>query len=267
MWNTLLLSLGAASFAPAATANPVVDPAPFVSQDDPKDLPDKREEVENLIDELKGHAKEKGKEDLQAIAVIDRMTQEFEKSGLKDRGSIAKEIGNLLKQRRKEIDGVLDNKLFLAAAEALSQMGPESVKILQSWIGHKSHKKDLDLQATLIRSLGKTKDEKGVKTLLDILSHHEAVLQAAAGDALGNYAHLDQKERKDIFKDILQTLTGVYNAMQGDGQNIIARERYDVIAAPMITTLQVLSGHDERQPNGWTRWWNKNKKANWDKED
>ncbi|MDA1266970.1 MAG: HEAT repeat domain-containing protein [Planctomycetota bacterium] len=267
MLNTLLLTLGAISTAPAPA--PVSLPAATVvlTQDDPKDLPDKRDEVKELVGTMKDHVKQRGKEDVEAIVVIDKLLGEFEKSGLKDRALIAKEVGSCLKENRKEIDGVLDNKLFLAAGTALGDMGPESVKILTSWIGHKSHKKDLDLQATLIRSLGKTKDEKGVKPLLDLLSHHEALIQAAAAEALGNFVHLKEKERKVIFEDILQILTGVYNTWQADSQDIIARERYDVIAASMVTTLQVLSGHDERQPPEWRRWWNKNKNENWDKDE
>lgn len=262
MLNTIILTLGAA--APAPVHAPA--PAPWV-QDDPKDLPDKRDEVKELVATLKGHAKKRGKEDAEAIATLKLLEAEFAKSGLKDRATIAKEVGNVLKEKRKEIDRVIDNKLFLEAATALGSMGPESSKGLQSWIGHKSHKKDVELQERLILSLGKTKDEKAVKSLLDLLSHHEARVQGAAGTALGNYGHLDQKARKDIFEEVLQTLTGVYNQTQGDTQDIIARERYDVIAAPMTTTLQVLSKHDERKPPEWRRWWNKNKKVDWDKGD
>jgi len=261
MLNTLLLTLGTAAPAHAAP----VEPAPYV-QDDPKDLPDKRPEVKELVSTLKDHVKKRGKEDAEAIAVLAKLETEFGRSGLKDRASIAKEVGNVLKEKRKEIEGVLDNKLFLAAASALGSMGPESAKVLQGWIGHKNHKKDIDLQERLILALGATKDGKVVKELLDLLSHHEARIQGAAGTALGNYAHADQKVRKEIFKEVLQALTGVYNQSQGDSQDIIARERYDVIAAPMKTTLQVLSRHDELDPPAWRRWWNKNKKEDWDRE-
>jgi hypothetical protein len=261
MLNTLLLTLGS-----AALHSPTLpDPLPLV-QDDPKDLPDKRPEVKELVGTLKDHAKKRGKEDAEAIATVKQLEAEFGKSGLKDRATIAKDVGNVLKEKRKEVDGVTDNKLFLQCATALGSMGPESSKVLQSWIGHKNHKKDVELQERLILALGKTKDEKAVKALLDLLSHHEARIQGAAGTALGNYAHLDQKVRKDIFEEVLKALTGVYNRMQGDTQDIIARERYDVIAAPMTTTLQVLSKHDERKPPDWRHWWNKNKKADWDKE-
>ena len=58
----------------------------------------------------------------------------------------------------------------------------------------------------------------------------------------------------------------VSNAKDADLTDRIARERYDVIAAPMITTLQALSGADVRDPNEWRTWWNKNKKKNWDEQ-
>ena len=36
------------------------------------------------------------------------------------------------------------------------------------------------------------------------------------------------------------------------------------IAAPIITSLAKLSKHDERDPDKWQNWWNKNKRADWD---
>jgi hypothetical protein len=247
----------------------VRSPAPVlvVQDDDEEEKPDKRPEVKELLERLKGHAGKRGKEDQQAIEIIDELTQEFEQSGLKDRAAIAKGIGATLKQKRQEKDGVRDNKLYLAAATALGLMGPESVKPLTGWIGHKTHRKDLPLQRILILSLGKTKVEKSVDTLIKLLSNKDATVQAATAEALANYDGSDYKVRKDIFKEVLQALMGVHNRVKADVNDRIAQERYDVIAAPMITTLQVLSGHDERQPDSWQRWWNKNKKRNWDKED
>jgi HEAT repeat protein len=266
MLETLLLTIGIATPAPQFEAAPAPIPPLFSSQDDPKDLPDKRDEVKALVSKLKGHAKARGRQDNEAISVIDELVGEFENSGLKDRATIAKEIGNTLREKRKEVDGVIDNKLFIASAVALGRMGPESVKVIDGWIGQKTHKKDIELQAVLIRSLGMTKSPGGVKTLQGLLKHHEARIQAAAAEALGNFGEIELKVRKDIFKEVLQVLTSVRNRLDADLNDLIARERYDVIAAPMITTLQVLSGHDERDPTAWQRWWNKNKKKDWDKE-
>lgn len=266
--------------APGTHATQGIAPAPAVrspvpalveflalQDDDEDEKPDKREEVKELLGRLKGHAGKRGKQDQQAIEVIDELLAEFEKSGLKDRAAIAKGIGATLKQKRQETDGVRDNKLYVASATALGRMGPESVKPITGWIGHKTHRKDLPLQRVLILSLGKTRFEKSVDTLIDLLDNKDAMVQASAAEALANFDGSDQKVRKDAFKEVLQALMGVHNRVQADVNDTIARERYDVIAAPMITTLQVLSGHDERRPNDWQRWWNKNKKRNWDKED
>ncbi|MDE0915002.1 MAG: hypothetical protein OSB57_07460, partial [Planctomycetota bacterium] len=108
---------------------------------------------------------------------------------------------------------------------------------------------------------------KSVKTLTDLITDRSSTVQGAAAEALGNFVHLKSKDRKEIFEEILKTLTSVRNSVDSDPLDTISRQRYDAIAAPMITTLQDLSGHDERKPSEWRRWWNKNKKKDWDKED
>ena len=42
-----------------------------------------------------------------------------------------------------------------------------------------------------------------------------------------------------------------------------ARDRYDTIASPIITSLTRLSKHDERDPDKWQNWWNKNFNLDW----
>lgn len=250
----------------AAIPTPVCAPAPIV-QDDDEELPDKRPEVKELLVTLKDHAGARGKEDTEAVAVIDKLFQEFPQSGKKDRASIVAGLGKCFSQKRKELEGgIKDNKLFIAAAVALGEMGPESVKVLEKWIGDKRHRKDLALQQRLIRALGKTKNTKAVKTLLGLLDDKEDVLVGCTAEALGEYGEAPQKLRKEIFNELLKILM-TNRALMKDPNNITARDRYDVVAAPIITTLQALSGHDERNPDHWQRWWNKNKKGDWDAED
>ena len=144
-------------------------------------------------------------------------------------------------------------------------MGPESVKDLSNWIDHKSFLKDTDTRRALIIALGMTKSDKAVDPLVDLLTNHAPQVQAAAAEALGQFDFLKQKERKAVFKKILDVLTQVKNAIAVDQVDPIERDRYDTIAAPMLTTLQLLSGHDARDPLVFRRWWNDNKKKNWDK--
>lgn len=251
--------------APSLAAAPLAivalqEPAPSAN-------PDKRPEVEKLVDKLDGHIKKEGKEDQDAVGVIDSMLQEFPKCGPKDRQSIVKVLSKCFEQRRMVPEGQApNNKLYLGAAVALGQMGPESVDVLTTWIGAKNLKKDLAVQHRLILSLGKTKDKKGLKVLKDLLNHKENSLISASAEAIGEFAAADLETRKDVFEALLKTLMESKGFKDTNPDNTIARDKYDVIAAPIITSLGKLSKHEEREPEKWQTWWNKNKKADWDKD-
>jgi len=241
---------------PLVLAAPVQDPA---------DKPDKRPEVADLVKRLKEHAGREGKEDRDAVGVIDLLNQEFGNSGPKDRESIVKGLSRCFEERRVQRgEEAPDNMLYMAAAVALGGMGPESVKPLISWIGHKNHRKDLALQSRLILSLGKTRDKDAVKTLTSSLNDKTPSLVSAAAEALGEFAGAELELRKSIFESLLKTLMSAQGAKDADVNDNIARERYDVVAAPIITSLSKLSKHDERVPNNWLTWWNKNKRLDWD---
>ncbi len=260
--------------APLFACPPALDPLPAPVLQDEEDeeggeIKDKRPEIKALIDEMKAHTKKRGEEDEQAIGVLDKLYQEFPQSGPKDRKAIVDALAACFKLKRtKELqEGVPDDRLYMAAAVAMKDMGPESVKPLIGLIGHKSHKKNLRLQSQIILSLGKTEHLDGVKPLIDLLKHKDAELQAAAAQALGYHAEAELKQRKKMFEALLKTLMTWKGAMDGDPENISSRDRYYAIAAPIISSLGSLSGHDERDPEEWQRWWNKNKKADWDAED
>ncbi|MEM9379921.1 MAG: HEAT repeat domain-containing protein [Planctomycetota bacterium] len=266
MLPSLALALAPVLAAPApVAAAPPVPPVP-VQEEEEKKKADKRPEIKEALKALKGHVSKRGAEDAQAIAILDELLVEFPESGPKDRKDIVKGINGCLKVKRKPTkEGLIDNKLYIAAANSLARMGPESVKDLSGWIDHKSFLKDSDTRRALIIALGMTKDDKAVGPLVDLLSNHDAQVQAATAEALGQFDHLKQKERKVIFKKMLDVITQVKNAIDVDQVDPIERDRYDTIAAPMLTTLQILSGHDARDPLVFRRWWNDNKKKNWDK--
>ncbi len=259
---TTALLIWAAPPAPAVPASP----AP-VAAGLQEEVPDKRPEIKELVSEYEAHIKKRGDEDLEAVAVIDKLTQEFENSGPKDRATIVKALDKAFTVKRKETEeGLPDNGLVLAAANALGQMGPESVKPLSKWIDHKNHRDDMRLQRDLILSLGRTVDEGAIKTLIDLLPHRKAVVQAAAAEALGNFSGMELDVRKEIFEAMLKQLMSVKGQVDSDVNDIIARERYDVIAAPLITSLQKMSDQKFWDPNEWQHWWNKNKKEDWEDE-
>lgn len=258
----LVLGFGAGS---AAYATPATTATGALHQDDEDPKPDKREVVKELTAKFKAHLKERGKEDREAAAVLDLLLKEFPASGPKDRETIAKVIGDAFKQTRKPTaEGVRDNQLHLAAAIALGECGPESVDVLVPWIGHKDHRDDMQLQRALILSLGKSKDKSAVEPLTKLLVHHQSTVQAAAAEALVNFAHLPLPDRKEIFKEVLDQLTQIKGQVDTDPNDTTERERYDAVRAPMRSVLQVMSKQDFGEPSEWRSWWNNNKNKDWD---
>jgi hypothetical protein len=229
-------------------------------------IPDKRPEIADLAAKLESLIVKKGAGDMDAIGVIDQLNQEFPKSGPKDKAQIVKSLSKCFEQRRLEPgeEKTVNNKLNLAAAMALGQMGPESTKTLIGWIGHKDLKKDLAVQQVLIKSLGKTHDKDGIKTLVLKLEDKDAPIVGAAAEALAHFDGADLATRKSIFESLLKILMSSKGAKDQNVNDLVARERYDVIAAPIVTSLAKLSKHDEREPDKWQTWWNKNRTADWD---
>ncbi|QDV06663.1 hypothetical protein Poly30_21780 [Planctomycetes bacterium Poly30] len=238
----------------------------LIQDDEEGEKPDKREEIKEALKELKGHAGKRGDEDAQALAIIDTLLQEFPNSGPKDRKDIVKGLGDCMKQKRKPTkEGVVDNKLHIAAATALGRMAPESVKELITWVDHKNFAKDYAAKRAIILALGNTQDEDGIAPLTDLLTHHEPQVQAGAAEALQQYVGKESDVRKEIFKEVLDEVSRVKNALDIDPTDPIVRQRYDAIAGPMLRTLTDLSGHESNDPTEFFSWWNDNKKRDWDK--
>jgi hypothetical protein len=259
MRTPLLLSVLLALLPTAPTAS-----ASLTAQDPP----DNRPEVSERIAKLEEQVDEKGEQDAEAVASIDELHTLFPESGPKDRAKIVKALKKSFSVKRKEDpSGQVDDRLWQAAAAALGDMGPESVPVLSDLIGHKSHRENLALQRKLVLSLGRTKDLKSVKTLTDLLNDKDAIVQGAAAEALGNYADAELDVRRDAFEELLKQIMSVKGRMDNDGEDLEARQRYETIRAPILTSLKLLSKRDITEPEDWQRWWNKNKKHDWDNEE
>ncbi len=238
-----------------------------LAQDDERE--DERDDVAERIKTLQGHIKKKGDEDLEAIAVVDGLTNEFGDFGPKDRADVVKAIDACFKARRpKELEpGVVDDRLVFAAATALGEMGPESVKSLLSRLGDKSVKNNMRVKPRVALSMGRTRDERVIDPLTKLLVDKDMEMQAAAAEALGNFADVELDARKDIFKELLSVLIDLKTKRDGDATDQEAFKRWNMISGPFVETMQRLSKHDEREAEAWQAWWNDNKKKDWDAED
>jgi hypothetical protein len=242
-------------------------PAPALpALQDEQGITDERPEVAALLDELGLYLKEKGEKDPAAIGVLDKLVQEFPDCGPKDRGAIVKACADCFDVKRtKELEeGIPDDRLYKAAAASLGQMGPESVKPLMALIGDKSHRKNQPLQLSLTRSLGMTKSPDAVKTLMGLLKHKDAPMQAAGAEALGYYSDAPEATRKLIFEELLRTVMDQKTRRDTSPTDQEVQERWNIISGPIIETLQKLTGLAQSDPEQWQRWWNDNKKKSWE---
>ncbi|MAB80181.1 MAG: hypothetical protein CMJ89_12585 [Planctomycetes bacterium] len=249
---------------PPASASP--PPVLLKQEEDETPVVDKRPEIKQLLDRFQAHTKKRGAEDLEAIGVIDELLQEFPNSGPKDRKAIVKGLDKCFKLKRtKELEpGVPDVRLYTAAAVAMGRMGPESVKPLSKQLGAKAFRKRERLLRTIALALGTTENLEAVGPLLSLLKHHNPTLVAAGAEALSHFNEAPLKLRKEMFSEQLKILMGQKATKDIDPTNVEAHERWNRISGPIVNSLQKLSGHDERDPESWQTWWNKNKKKDWD---
>jgi hypothetical protein len=241
-------------------------PLPVLPQDEAAKV-DERPEVKAKLEELATHVKAKGEKDPEAIGSIDQLVQEFPNSGPKDRAAIVKAMADCFDAKRtKELEeGVPDDRLYIAAATALGTMAHESVKVLMPLIGDKAHRKNQRLQVALTHALGKTKSPDATKTLLGLLKHKDAPMQAAGAEAMASYADGPEPTRKLLFEELLNTMMDQFTRKETNPTDQEAQERWNTISGPIIETLQKLSGHGESSPEQWLKWWNDNKKKPWEK--
>ena len=259
---TLALTLLLA--APPSTSWEAPQPSHQLTLGD--DVEDSRPQVKALCEQLLAHTKKRGDEDAQAIQIIDRLYSEFNRSGPKDKKAIVTEITRAMRVRRPTArDGTRMRQIFLAGAEKLGKLAPESVDSLIRLAKDRNHKDDHEVRVAILTALGKTKDKKAVKVLLKELDESEARIQAGAAEALGEFAHLDHKDRKAIFEDLLKLLMSAHADHQSDPSGTSSAERWRRVPGPCQRSMKKLSGVNEGSPNKWQRWWNKNKNRNWDK--
>ncbi|MEO6595542.1 MAG: hypothetical protein ABIP94_12385 [Planctomycetota bacterium] len=185
------------------------------------------------------------------------------------------------KEVTKALDGVFmmgkvrppDNmKLYYGAAAALGYCGADGAKSLQKAFESKRFKDSKEwvpLREQLLKYLGHTKDESMVKWLCKrARTDTEAALQAAAGDALGNFEESKEPVRKDIVEELMSKYGSLAEeASQMGSSNIEAQNAQNRLAAlqdKWHTTLSKLTRQKKLETfREWQTWYNKNKNLPW----
>lgn len=241
----------------------------IAAQDPPVDpgLPAQLTELKKLV------KNPKMEEDLRAYDMIEALLLNADKRNPKDLDKIAGAIGDVFKTGKVRAPDNL--RLYDKAADALARMGERGAKPLRAAVTDQRFK-DRDyakLRAHLLVALGKTKDPGQAEFLLEqaMRSPDDEVL-AAAGEALGNFGHIDLPKVRDIAKKLVGRL-GEWNALatqidkpdpNGGPIDLApenARRTLRAVRGPWNTTLSTLTGASLSDPDEWARWLNK--KRDW----
>lgn len=209
--------------------------------------------------------------DDEGLQVIDFLLQKL-KAGVeaKDQEAITRALDGVLTQGVK-VRPADNARLYMGAATALGYCGADGAKALKNAHVNKRfpEKKDwVPLREVFLRSLGRTKDESMVKFLTkEALTNPEPALQAAAGEALGNFDEAKEAVRKEIVSDLIAKWGEIEEkASQMGSANIEAqnaKDRLSQLTEKWMATLSKLTGQNFHKYLEWQSWHNKNKNQPW----
>ncbi len=230
-------------------------------------VPDRLPVIAMLVDEL-GRARRAppGK----ARGLVAELHSRFDAAGPKDRRSIAGGIAAFVRDcdlsGPVERDRLLDMRREVAcgAVNALARMEDEGLAELLAALGDERRAPDAAVERSLVLALGRTQSAVALPRLVGLLDHAEPSVRGAAAEALGEFSKLEGERRKDVFYELLQALLHAWEEIERHPFDAVGRRPYDATVAAIVTSLQRLSGHDERDPILWQRFWNKHERDDWD---
>jgi len=261
-WHPRLRSLGL-SFVFAlqvAAQNPAPTPVPPVDAA----LPEQLKELKSYVADPKMTA------DFQAIGLVQKLAQNPDQRNPKDKERLAKAFGDVF--RGGKLRPADKDILYRETGDALGKFGADGAKELAKVLAEPRLKDSVTLRALLIVNLGKTQDDKQVDWLLDetCRSPHDEI-RAAAGEALGCYANLDQKARREVVKQMIREWGSLHSkatAMTSNDPNAPidtgpenARKTLRAVEGKWNATLAKMTGVSHSAFPDWQRWLNKN--PNW----
>lgn len=252
----------AVALALAATTLPAQKPP--VPPVDPN-LPAQLKDLKSMVKDRKMTL------DFQAIGLIQNLIKDVDKKNPKDKKKLVKAFGQIFKTGKLRTGN--KDVLYRETSDALEKFGADGAKALLKAVEDKRFDDNLKLRAHLTVALGRTKDVRQIKYLIEVTtrSPHDQ-LRAASGEALGFFTEAKDKQKRDIVKEIIRAWGSLHskatqaeridpNGPQDFGpQN--ARRILRACEGKWRSTLGKLTGVSQSAFPDWQRWLNKNK--NWE---
>lgn len=194
------------------------------------------------------------------VDAIDKVLVEYKNIPAERQKTVASTLGKIFAVRAEEDV----NRVYIAAAAALSEMGPEGEAQLLKAFKVSHLEKRVEVQAFLIRALGKHRNEKQIDFFVKLLLKDEVELAKAATEALGEYREADGKVRKKITEALVREYAKTHNADNAaKGKDQVWHDRLLAIEVPMNTSLEMLTLQRFQSAPEWEKWFNDNRNKNW----
>lgn len=219
------------------------------------------EEIEAALKERRSpKAEERAAADDRIVAAIDRLASDFESYADKDQKKVVSNLAKLFSVRTDEGE----DKIFTAAAAALSEMGPNAEPVLVKAMKNKHLEDRLGVQEMLIESLGRHRNPKNVDLFVDLMKKDEDRIVVAAVKALGEYRDADAKIRKEIVEQLVKAYANAHALdTREKGKNPVFHERLLAIEVPMNESLAALTLQSFQSAPEWEKWFNDNRSKKW----
>ncbi|MCA8955295.1 MAG: hypothetical protein KDC87_04430 [Planctomycetes bacterium] len=259
-------TLALLAFATLCASCPAQKPVPAAAKSDLK-VKDRIGQFQKLVTDRKGD------KDAEAVELVNGLDKDFASMVAKDKVEYAKGIAFALSSTRVKREPTKDG-IYRTVIFALGKTGDSGSKYLASAVENKAKfkgKEWLTLRGYMLDHLGRTKDPKQIKFLLDTaIRSPEDTLMAKAGEALQHFHGEKLAVRKEIAKDLIKKFANIEtnankNIDPGDAVTKAWRDRLAMVADPWNTALQKLTKQNIRKPSEWNTFWNKHKGDNWDK--
>jgi hypothetical protein len=218
----------------------------------------KRENIERLGKDLRRMAtsprapekKDEIKKSLEALAVLGGPLSA--KASLE---ALALEDEDVEKDVMKNVESARDKSL---------------VAPLGALVEHKDYRRRFRLHALLAHALGVIGDVSAIEPLTGMVQSEEALVVAAAADALVLFRAAPRGKRLEPVRRLIDVFESTWNLKESIRQeDRVARDRakkdWEVYGAACRKALQALTGQAQlTRPRQFRDWWNENKKAtNW----
>lgn len=225
---------------------------------------DPKEHLDALVAGLKARkTNDEEKRDEAETAVVealDALLLDYQNYDEKQQKKVVTEISKLFKVRSKEDE----NRLYIAAAACLSEMGPQGEKNLKSAMKVKSLEKRVDVQVMLIESLGKHRNPKNVDLFVDLMKKSEPKIVVASVKSLGEYRDFEAKLRKEISEELIKQYATANNLdLKEKGKNPVYHDRLLAMEVPMNEALAALTLQSFQSAPEWEKWFNDNRNRKW----